>query len=112
MRMTTDFAGFTAVIPTLTIRLPLSMLVWVIVMRSSFTTRRMLSASSGGAMGARLGDERCHPHSLGHRHLKEKGFPCGALGCIKIIPRKSWFFAEEVIKTECVHIKLLIYMHG
>jgi DNA invertase Pin-like site-specific DNA recombinase len=32
------------------------------------------------------------------------------LGCIKIIPRKPWFFVEEEIKMRRVHIKLLIYM--
>jgi DNA invertase Pin-like site-specific DNA recombinase len=32
------------------------------------------------------------------------------LSCIKIIPRKPWFFVEEKTKTKCVHIKLLIYM--
>jgi hypothetical protein len=32
--------------------------------------------------------------------------------CIKIIPQKWRFFLEEEIKTERMHIKLLIDMHG
>jgi hypothetical protein len=43
---------------------------------------------------------------------EKKVLRVGFLGCIKIIPRKPWFFAEEEIKTERVHIKLLIYMRA
>jgi hypothetical protein len=43
---------------------------------------------------------------------KKKVLRVGFLGCIKIIPRKPWFFVEEEIKTERVHKKLLIYMRA